>query len=421
MAVLTVATCQFPVSADIGANLHYVKRQMGLASRRGARVAHFPEGSLSGYAGTDFASFAGFGWDQLHDATADTAEHARELGMWVVLGSAHRISDGHKPHNSSYVISASGQIAERYDKRFCSGDSAGQTGDLAHYSPGRHFSVWSIDGVACGALICYDYRFPELYREYKKRGVQLVFHSFHAARFSSERIAAVGQVIGPGFARLNRSATHTYPGITMPAAMTAAAAANHVWISCPNSSAPQSCWPAFFVRADGVTTGRLRRNVPGVLISALDPERDLYDLDRGLAGPRPGRCPAQRHRRQRPALRRPHPDLKSLSEQVAQFGVGSRRLAPARWNIGPVITGPMFHRYECEAGRGLTWGDGGTDGIDGVRTAGLGLGGRGSGLGGRGLGWAAGGRGLLVRVGGGGDVVVHAEEVLGVVLGLEAG
>src|ERR1017187_7054178 len=192
--------------------------------------------------------------------------------------------------------------------RVCSGDSAGQTGDLAHYSPGRHFSVWSIDGVACGALICYDYRFPELYREYKKRGVQLVFHSFHAARFSSERIAAVGQVIGPGFARLNRSATHTYPGITMPAAMTAAAAANHVWISCPNSSAPQSCWPAFFVRADGVTTGRLRRNVPGVLISALDPERDLYDLDRGLAGPRPGRCPAQRHRRQRPALRRPHPD-----------------------------------------------------------------------------------------------------------------
>ena len=242
MAVLTVATCQFPVSADIGANLHYVKRQMGLASRRGARVAHFPEGSLSGYAGTDFASFAGFGWDQLHDAIADTAEHARELGMWVVLGSAHRISDGHKPHNSSYVISASGQIAERYDKRFCSGDSAGQTGDLAQ-----------------------------------------------AARFSSERIAAVGQVIGPEFARLNRSATHTYPGITMPAAMTAAAAADHVWISCPNSSAPQSCWPAFFVRADGVTTGRLRRNVPGVLISALDPERDLYDStaawrDRALAG-----------------------------------------------------------------------------------------------------------------------------------------
>jgi hypothetical protein len=59
--------------------------------------------------------------------------------------------------------------------------------------------------------------------------------------------------------------------------MAAAAACNHVWISCPNSSAPQSAWPAFFVRADGITTGRLRRSVPGVLISAVDTRQDLYD------------------------------------------------------------------------------------------------------------------------------------------------
>jgi deaminated glutathione amidase len=60
MAALSVATCQFPVSADISANLDHIKRQMATASRRGARVAHFPEGALSGYAGTDFETFAGF-------------------------------------------------------------------------------------------------------------------------------------------------------------------------------------------------------------------------------------------------------------------------------------------------------------------------------------------------------------------------
>jgi deaminated glutathione amidase len=48
------------------------------------------------------------------------------------------------------------RVAERYDKRFCSGDPAGCSGDLARYSPGGHASVWSIDGVRCGALICYD-------------------------------------------------------------------------------------------------------------------------------------------------------------------------------------------------------------------------------------------------------------------------
>ena len=63
----------------------------------------------------------------------------------------------------------------------------------------------------------------------------------------------------------------------MPAAMTAAAASNHIWISCSNSSAPESLWPAFLVRADGITVGRLRRNRPGVLVSTVDTDQSLYD------------------------------------------------------------------------------------------------------------------------------------------------
>jgi hypothetical protein len=60
-------------------------------------------------------------------------------------------------------------------------------------------------------------------------------------------------------------------------------------LSCPNSSAPQSCWPAFFVRADGITIGRLRRNVSGVLVSTVDTGQDLYDStaawrERAMAG-----------------------------------------------------------------------------------------------------------------------------------------
>jgi predicted amidohydrolase len=283
MGVLTVATCQFPVSASIDDNIRHVLRQMDVASRGGARVAHFPEGALSGYAGTDFETFARFEWSRLQDATARVAERARRRGMWVVLGSAHRLTGDHKPHNSVYVISDSGQIVERYDKRFCSG------GDLEHYSPGSHFSVWDIDGVRCGTLICYDYRYPELYRQYKKLGVEVVFHSFHAAHMSPERMAEIGGAIGPEFRRLNSAASHTYPGITMPAAMTTAAACNYMWISAANSSARESAWPAFFVRADGITTGRLRRNVAGVLVSTVDTEADLYDStdpwrERAMAG-----------------------------------------------------------------------------------------------------------------------------------------
>jgi predicted amidohydrolase len=277
VAKLTVATCQFPVSADVGSNVGWIIRQATEAAARGADVAHFPEGALSGYAGVDFGSFDGFDWRALRRASDGLLEVARSVGIWLVVGSAHRLSEGRRPHNSVYVIDDRGQIVDRYDKRFCSGDAEGRTGDLAHYTPGDHPSVWTIGGLRCAALICYDYRFPELYRRYKAAGVDVVFHSFHAANVSAERVAVIGQAIGIDLKTANPAATFTYPGVTMPASMTAAAAANHVWISCANSSARESMWPAFFVRADGMTTGRLRRNVPGLLVTAVDIDEELYD------------------------------------------------------------------------------------------------------------------------------------------------
>ena len=284
---LRVATCQFPVSADIGRNLRYITRQLREAGNRGARVAHFPEASLSGYAGVDFASHNGFDWALLEDSARAVFALAGELGMWVVLGSAHRLTGDHKPRNSLYIVDDHGRLVDRYDKRFCAGSASADDGDLAHYSSGDHFTEFTIDGVRCGALICHDYRYPELYREYKRLGVDLVFHSFHAGGLGAERFAAMRAYVGEPLHGINLGTT--LPGITQPATMIAAAGANHVWISCPNSSAVRSCWPSFMVRADGVVTGRLRLHTAGVLVSEVDPAMELYDSteawrDRVLAG-----------------------------------------------------------------------------------------------------------------------------------------
>ena len=51
---ITVATCQFPTSDDIRANLDHVLGLMRDAKSGGGDVAHFPEACLSGYAGSDF-------------------------------------------------------------------------------------------------------------------------------------------------------------------------------------------------------------------------------------------------------------------------------------------------------------------------------------------------------------------------------
>ncbi|WP_281287434.1 carbon-nitrogen hydrolase family protein [Amycolatopsis cihanbeyliensis] len=157
-----------PVSADIRRNLGYVARQVRVAKDRDADVVHFPEGALLGYAGVDFDSFAEFDWAGLRSATRRVLEVARESRIWVVLGSAHELGAGNKPHHSLYVIDEAGCLVERYDKRFCGGKQDECVGDFAHYSPGDHLSTWDLNGLRRGALICYDYRFPELYREYAK-------------------------------------------------------------------------------------------------------------------------------------------------------------------------------------------------------------------------------------------------------------
>jgi deaminated glutathione amidase len=126
------------------------------------------------------------------------------------------------PRLSSVKTSASAQ-----------GTPSWATGDLAHYGPGDHLSVRDIDGVLCGTLVSQYYRFPELYRQYKNLGAQLVFHSFHAGNASPEKLEEIAGRIGPELRKFNPAPTDTYPGITMPAAMTAAAASNHVWVSCP--------------------------------------------------------------------------------------------------------------------------------------------------------------------------------------------
>jgi predicted amidohydrolase len=209
------------------------------------------------------------------------------LEVWIILGSIHRLTGRHKPHNSLYIISDRGEIVDRYDKMFCAGDSSGRSGELLHFSPGNHFSVFEIHGVRCGAIICHEYRYPEIYREYKRKGVDLMFHSFHAANIGHKRYREMQKQVGLEFHKFNRGST--LPEITMPAAMQAASASSHIWISCSNSSAKESCWSSFFVRPDGVIIGRLRRNMPGVLISTVNTKQKLYDStsawrDRAMRG-----------------------------------------------------------------------------------------------------------------------------------------
>ncbi|MDB4638178.1 carbon-nitrogen hydrolase family protein, partial [bacterium] len=135
MKSLRVATCQFPVEPDIDSNSRYILKQMQQAAEQNADIAHFSECALSGYSGVEFKSFHGFDWDKLKAATQTIQAAAKEFKLWTLLGSSHRLTGAHKPHNCLYVIDNRGNIIDRYDKRFCTGKHKPKpTLDLAHYS-----------------------------------------------------------------------------------------------------------------------------------------------------------------------------------------------------------------------------------------------------------------------------------------------
>lgn len=261
---LAVASCQFSVEGDVAENCAAIVGQIAAAAAEGARIVHFCEAALSGYAGVDFESFSDFDWPALQEASDAVCAAAAKHRVWVLVGSAHRLSPGHRPHNCVYVISDTGQIVDRYDKRFCTGDLTPEPEmDLAHYTPGNRPCVFEVDGFRCGVLICYDYRFPELYRELKRLGVELLCQSFHNARRDRE--------------------THEHDNIwkdIVPATMMCHAATNYFWISATNSTARYSSWPSFFVRPDGLISGRLDDHEPSILISQVTPAADFWDASR---------------------------------------------------------------------------------------------------------------------------------------------
>jgi predicted amidohydrolase len=272
-STLRVASCQFSVEPDIALNLQQVLAQIQQAADRGARVVHFSETALSGYAGVDLPSSSQLDWQALRTATAEVCQAAARRRVWVLLGSTHPLTGGHLPHNSVYIINDQGQIIDRYDKRFCTGTlEPDPTLDHLHYSPGNHATLFEVDGFRASVLICYDYRFPELYRELKRQGVEIVFQSFHNARRDYRTFH-----------------TRNIWKELVPATMMCHAATNHFWVSATNSTARYSLWGSFFVRPDGRITGKLPVQQPGVLLSDVDAGIELWDAsapwrDRAMSG-----------------------------------------------------------------------------------------------------------------------------------------
>ena len=169
-----VAALQMTSGNDREANLAAAERLLQSAGARGARVAVLPENfSLMPLRDAERRAHAEVdGSGPVQDFLARTAAR---LKMWVIAGSVPlAAASGERNAQACLVYDANGARAARYDKIHLFDvelpDRAETYRESAHMVPGE--AVVAVDTPAgrLGLSICYDLRFPELYRRLEAAG-----------------------------------------------------------------------------------------------------------------------------------------------------------------------------------------------------------------------------------------------------------
>ncbi len=256
---ITIATSQFPVSQHIKKNLSFILKHIKSAKEQGADIVHFSESSLSGYAGIDFLDHKEFDIDLQYSSLKQIIELSARLKIWIIVGGQHHEEANSLPFNCLWVINGNGSIQHRYDKRFCTGDFGDQ--EHFYFKPGRESIQFSIKGIKCGLLICHEWRYPELYREQKRLGVEIIFQSWYDGNVSAQEYKEKGKELGSlivGTVRGN-------------------AANNSLWMSASNTSKRESNFSSFVVQPNGKIFSQLKRNNTDLLISKIDLSSEFED------------------------------------------------------------------------------------------------------------------------------------------------
>jgi len=184
---MKIATLQMVSCSDVRVNLQQAQDLLHQAAQAGAELAVLPEYfCLMGQNDDDKLAIQetlGHGPLQQFMATA-----ARELGLWVVggtvpLSASEPMTDApwQRVFNSTLVYSPHGACVARYDKihlfRFDNGhESYDESRVLFDGAQPTTFDLDSKDGNRwrVGLSVCYDLRFPELYRHYASAGAHLM-------------------------------------------------------------------------------------------------------------------------------------------------------------------------------------------------------------------------------------------------------
>ena len=172
---IKVGCVQLRCSDDVLENVRVASDLIRAARKDGAQLIATPEntGLMAADGGAKLEKTAAEKDDK---ALPQFCAVAEELGVWLLIGSlAIKVSEG-KTANRSYLIGPNGRVSARYDKihlfdvNLPSGETYRESNTVA---PGSEAVVAKLPWASVGLSVCYDLRFPQLYRALAKNGADI--------------------------------------------------------------------------------------------------------------------------------------------------------------------------------------------------------------------------------------------------------
>jgi deaminated glutathione amidase len=171
-----VACVQNCAVADVERNVAITGRLTRDAIQRGAALVCLPE-YFSGVALKDGLLYPAAFEEGRHPVLQAFCDLARERRSWLLLGSLGVLAGDGRIFNRGYLIDPSGSVAARYDKIHMFDVELTQGAPLresATIAPGDCAVLADAGLCKMGLTICYDLRFPHLYRRLAQAGAELL-------------------------------------------------------------------------------------------------------------------------------------------------------------------------------------------------------------------------------------------------------
>lgn len=173
MSSMRVAAVQMNSQADVAKNLARASELVAEAASLGATLIGLPENfALMGQSDDDKRG-AAESLDRPGPITTTLVDLAKKHSVWIFGGGMpERSDDPQRPYNTNVMVGPDGTIAARYRKiHLFDVDLPDGTShrESASNRAGNELLVCEVAGVKVGLSVCYDLRFPELYRKMDAR------------------------------------------------------------------------------------------------------------------------------------------------------------------------------------------------------------------------------------------------------------